>query len=346
MALERSPDRPAPTKVHGDDVLAVGRELFAASGIDGGIAESWLSIAVRRDELGDFVRGMGRLPDVLDRVGSRELGMRLDAPAEKLTVLSARVWAPRRHWPDQVGQRAAALAAEMAGESGIGLVAFPKPHVVGAVLGPVLDAGMIGVVSVQNAPLMNHPGVASGNLVGNNPLAFCAPGDPPFLFDGAMSQNSLFGLLEHAKSGTLPEGAVLDEDGEPSRDPKVVEGLSGPERGGGSLVPLGGVKGLGLAMCAEFLAGALTGGFHDPPAGKPWGEGALVVAFSGKLFPSPRMTDRIRDYLVQFDSYPGLHAQSSVVNRTKGGIEYPEDVLRALDAASEQRGLAGRLVSN
>lgn len=269
----------------------------------------------------------------------------LETRTEKSTTLSARVRAPRRHWPDQVGQHAAVLAAGMASEHGIGLVAFPKPHVVGAVLEPVVGAGMLGAVFVQNAPLMNHPGAAPRNLVGNNPFAFCAPGDPPFLFDGAMSQHSLFGLLEDAKRGALPKGAVLDEDGKPSRDPKIVEGLSGPERGGGSLAPLGGVKGLGLAMCAELLAGALTGGFHDPPAGKPWGEGALVVAFAEQLFPSQGMADRIRDYLGQFDSYPGLHAQSSVVERTTGGITYPEDLLRALDAASEQRGLARRLAS-
>ena len=57
------------------------------------------------------------------------------------------------------------------------------------------------------------------------------------------------------------------------------------------------------------------------------------------------MADRIKAYLGQFDSYPGLHAQSSAAKRAKDGIEYPEHVLRELDWASEERGLAGTLAS-
>ena len=317
--------------------------MFGAAGVDPTIAVSWLDVAVRRDSLGDFARGMRRLPAVLGRVDSGDLGMSLDVRGERLTALSARVRAPHLHWPDQVGRHAAELAAVMAGEQGIGLVAFPKPHVLGATLEPVLDAGMMGLVLVQNAPLINHPGVASRNLVGNNPLAFCAPGDPPFLFDGALSQRSLFGLLDDARDGTLPPGAVFDESGAPSRDPRIVEGLASAERRGGSLAPLGGIKGIGLAMCAELLAGALTGGFHDPPTGKPWGEGALVIAFGEKLFRSEDMAAHIRTYLEQFDSYAGQHARLLAAERTSDGIEYPEAVLKALDAASMSRGITARL---
>ena len=96
-------------------------------------------------------------------------------------------------------------------------------------------------------------------------------------------------------------------------------------------------------MCAEFLTGALTGGFHDPPPGKPWGEGALVVAFSETLFPQRDVASEARTYLERFDSYPGLHAQRSISEHAKDGIEYPFDVLKGLDGASQERGLTGSL---
>lgn len=321
----------------------MGEALFSAVGVDPGVSSSWLDVAVRRDSIGDFARGMRRLPDVLGRVESGELAPHLDVRVERPTPVSARVSAPPRHWPDQVGRFAAGLAVGVARERGVGLVAFPKPGVVGAALGPVVEARMLGAVFVQNRPLMNLPGVAPRNLVGNNPVAFCAPADPPFLFDGALSQHSLFGLLEAAREGRVPPGAVLDERGDPSEDPEIVARLSRGERERGGLAPLGGIKGLGLAMCAELLAGALTGGFHEPPPGKPWGEGALVMAFDAGLFGADDLViGRIGEYLARFGAYPGLHARQVSGARSEGSIEYPPEVLEALDAAAARRGLPAR----
>lgn len=324
------------------EVTAFGKELFGAARVECRISASWLAVALGRDGVGDFARGMGRLPGILERVGSGELGRRLELGVGRPSALSVRVSAPAGHWPDQVGQSAAALAVDVAAEHGVGLAAFPKPHVVGATLKPVVESGMLGAVFVQNRPFMNHPGVADRNLVGNNPFACCAPGDPPFLFDGALSQHSLFGLLDAAKIGEdLPENAVLDANGGPSRDPEIVERLYGGDTDRGSLAPLGGVRGLGLAMCAEFLAGALTGGFHDPPPGKPWGEGALVVVFDPGLFGEEDVDGRARRYLEQFGRYPGLRAQEAAGVRAH--LEYPEQVLTDLNAAAERFGVGARL---
>ena len=136
-------------------------------------------------------------------------------------------------------------------------------------------------------------------------------------------------------------------DGHPSDDAYIVEYLVRGDGRQGSLAPLGGIKGLGLAMCAEFVAGALTGGFHAPPPGKPWGEGALVVALSASLFHTEHLLDRIQTYLSQFTTYPGLHAQQLVTEAvTADAIEYPEPVLQALNTAAQQRGLAERIAFN
>jgi LDH2 family malate/lactate/ureidoglycolate dehydrogenase len=332
------------TRIAMERILAVGEALFSDVGVERAVASSWLQVAIRRDAVGDFARGMQRLPCVLERVESGDLGPRLDVASERLGPMSARVRAAPRHWPDQVGQYAAGLAVGLAREHGIGLVAFPKPSVVGATLGPVVEAEMLGAVVVQNAPLMNHPGVAARSLVGNNPIAFCAPGDPPFLFDGALSQHSLFGLLDASRRGRVPAGAVLDGRGDASSDPEIVERVARREREAGSLAPLGGVKGLGLAMCAEFLAGALTGGFYEPPAGKPWGEGALVAVLRASLFGADdeMLAARTGEYLAQFDTYPGLHSERLVSAGLKEGVEYPEEAIEALEEEADRRGLEAR----
>ena len=295
------------------------------------VVSSWIQIALDRDMIGDFARGIGRLPFILYQIDRGVLDRTLCIQSETITAISACVSAPSRHWPDQVGIHAAQEAVSLAQDHSIGLVAFPKPSIVGAVLKPVVSAGFLGIVLVQNTPRLNGR-ISVDNCVGNNPIAICAPGDPPFLFDGALSQFSFFDLLDKAQKGeSIPEGAILDENGCPSLDPDVVVRLAEEQSGVGSLVPLGGIKGLGLAMGVECLAGALTGGFYDPPSGKPWGQGALVIVLSPHLFGVENLESQMVSYLSNFASYPGQHAsQMRNTVRNTGYISYPETVVQTL----------------
>ena len=59
-------------------------------------------------------------------------------------------------------------------------------------------------------------------------------------------------------------------------DKETILRLAEGDFGSGGLTPIGGIKGLGLAMGMEMLAGALTGGFYQPPVGKPWGQGSMI----------------------------------------------------------------------
>lgn len=207
---------------------------------------------------------------------------------------------------------------------------------------PILKARLVGIVFVQNAPLLHSRRLAAHNLVGNNPIACCAPGEPPFVFDASLSQYSLAGLLDAAQQERLPIGAVLDARGNASDDPAIIRYLAQGESAQGGLASLGGIKGLGLAMCAEFVAGALTGGFFEPTPGKPWGEGALVLALSADLFGATHMFEHIQIYLNQFTSYPGLHARQVAATRALApdAILYPLSTLQELNAVAERRDLA------
>lgn len=51
-----------------DDVRALGQALFARVEVDQAIASSWLTIALQRDSVGDFARGMRRLPAIVERI--------------------------------------------------------------------------------------------------------------------------------------------------------------------------------------------------------------------------------------------------------------------------------------
>lgn len=310
------------------------------------IISTWVEVALGRDLIGDFPRGTPRLESIVDRLKQGVLSRKLELAIEHPTPISARVWSTYRNWPDEVARKGAELAVRLAEEHGIGAVAFPKPNIVGEALKPVWSAGLIGLLLTQNAPLLNM-GVSKENLIGNNPLAICAPGEPPFLFDGsfgAYSRHSFVSLKEHAdREGELPPGIVLDKRGNPARDADILNGILSGDRSNGSFAPLGGMKGLGMAMGMEMIAGALTGGFFGEAPGKPWGEGAVVMAFSPKLFGAAGMVERARSYLQRFDGYPGQHSfaiRKAAMER--GELAYPAESFESLKRAGVKSGVEWR----
>lgn len=320
-----------PTPIAIQSIIQLGQAALANRNVDKDLSSSWLNIALDRDMIEDWARGISRLPALLDKLGSGEMGSTLQVEVEAITPVSARINAPEGHWRDQVGIYAAGEALRLAQQQGIGLVACPKPAIVGAILEPVMEAGYIGFVGVQNTPLMNT-GLSACNHVGNNPIAICAPGAPPFLFDGALSRYSFFELLYRAQQNSdIPEGAVTQHVNSNIMDKETILRLAEGDFGSGGLTPIGGIKGLGLAMGMEMLAGALTGGFYQPPEGKPWGQGSLVMVFNPELFGVGDIKERITQYLSQFSSYPGQHARvkRESVKQT-GMITYPNDIAELL----------------
>jgi len=103
-------------------------------------------------------------------------------------------------------------------------------------------------------------------VVGNNPIAFAVPsaGDDPVVFDAATSRSSWGALLLAAQRGEpLVQGAFLGPDGLTSVDPANV-------LAGGSLQPIEGYKGYGLALCIGLLTGVLAGGCFDSEIRHPY----------------------------------------------------------------------------
>lgn len=121
-----------------------------------------------------------KLYKFLVRNRNGQISRRLEITTEQITPLSARVYSTYRNCPDEVGRKGAVLATSIADTYGIGIVAVPKPNIIGEGLMPVLAAGQIGLILTQNNPLLNMR-ISDENLIGNNPLAICAPGEPPYV---------------------------------------------------------------------------------------------------------------------------------------------------------------------
>jgi LDH2 family malate/lactate/ureidoglycolate dehydrogenase len=115
-----------------------------------------------------------------------------------------------------------------------------------------VESGAFCLVGQRTPPLLALPGFGRP-AIGHNPIAFGCPvtGAAPLIFDIACSVAARGHILLAAREGRpIPEGWALDETGAPTTD--AQRALHG------ALVPMGGHKGIGIAMMVECLAGALA----------------------------------------------------------------------------------------
>lgn len=148
------------------------------------------------------------------------------------------------------------VAARAAKESGVALLAVRNSHHAGVLGFPVADLAEQGLVAMgfANSPASLAPYGGKKVTFGTNPLAMACPRKdaPPLVIDLSMGLLARGKILQAAKKGELiPEGAAVDAQGNPTRDPaKAFDG---------ALLPFGGPKGYALALMVEIMSAALTG---------------------------------------------------------------------------------------
>ena len=114
------------------------------------------------------------------------------------------------------------------------------------------EAGAFCILGQRTPPLLAMEGFRAPGL-GHNPIAFGCPmeGREPIVFDIACSVAARGHILLAARDGKpIPAGWAVDRHGVPTTDAQAaVHGM---------LMPMGGHKGVGIAMMVECLAGAFT----------------------------------------------------------------------------------------
>lgn len=126
-------------------------------------------------------------------------------------------------------------------------------------------AGLVSVhfVNTSGFGVLVAPHGGSDRRLSANPIAAGVPvrGEAPIILD--MSTCVIAeGKIQVArnKGEALPEGAVVDGAGRPTRDAEQF--YADPP---GAILPIAGHKGSGLSLICEVLAGALTGGGSTHP---------------------------------------------------------------------------------
>lgn len=207
-------------------------------------------------------------------------------------------------------------------------------------------SGRLALLCQKTPPMMALPG-SRGASIGNNPIAFAAPvpDGPPLVFDMANSVVARGQVMQALRDGApIPHEWALGPDGLPTTDPALA--LKG------SMRPIAGHKGMGLAMIVECLAGALTGAVDiveaspQGPVGSAGGISAFLLVINPELFVGKKafetsMAQWLGNYLGAAGPrarYPGQRQALCEAERLAQGIPIPESVLRELRATGESVG--------
>jgi LDH2 family malate/lactate/ureidoglycolate dehydrogenase len=197
-------------------------------------------------------------------------------------------------------------------------------------------------------------------MLGNGPMAVGIPAGrhDPVILDMSFTESSMSGVRMAVDQGmTLPPGVFLDEDGNPTTQPRFEpsDGTRGAVEVKGSLTPLGnGHKGYAILFVLGLLASALTG--TDPAweltaeeAGNRFGTLIWVLdptAFVGDALPA--FVDHYIDTLaasprrpgVDRILYPGQRSQElQRERRDDGTVQIPTDQMTSLTELAGELGI-------
>ncbi|NIS59255.1 MAG: Ldh family oxidoreductase [Proteobacteria bacterium] len=197
--------------------------------------------------------------------------------------------------------RAMRISIRKGRDFGIGLTLVRNTNNIGFLSFYTLIAaaeGMTGICACNAAASM-APWGGSEPFLGTNPLSIAVPNDSeaPVVLDMSASVVAR-GKIRRAQrlKEEIPIGWALDEKGQPTTDPSAA--LKG------TLLPIGGPKGYGLALIIDLLAGMLSGSkygkevetFHQLRG--PTGIGVLTMAIDIERFmPLNRFRELMASYV-------------------------------------------------
>jgi LDH2 family malate/lactate/ureidoglycolate dehydrogenase len=213
-----------------------------------------------------------------------------------------------------------------------------------------LAAGMVGLYfAVGNA---NHlpPWGGLDMLLSTNPISVAIPAaeEPPIVLDMATTVAAYGKVKAYAARGlAMPEGWMVDREGQPLTDPRRA--------GEGFLLPIGGYKGYGLSLVVGLLAGTLNGAAmgkdvidFNADATTPTNTGHAVAAIDPAAFGDPAefrssVDVVIRDLRaarrmpgVERIWMPGEQSHERIQARRRDGIPLPPSVVAALDRVADE----------
>lgn len=270
--------------VTAETLAALTEAIFAAKGMAREHAKTVAEVLVWADLRGAPSHGVQRIPRYIEIIEAGEMNLR---PAMKIVKeLRGAVLIDADRAPGQVSMSlAASEAVRKAKESGIGLALVRRTtHTAALGFYTRLAAlqGMAALAGSASWPNMIYHGAREA-AVATNPLSIAVPRaqGEPMILDMATGVVALGKIVHAARSGKpIPEGWALDQEGNPTTDPKAAA----------LPLPLGGPKGSGLSLMIEAIASLITQNplvaetLEETEEGKKHRQNAFLIAIDIAAF--------------------------------------------------------------
>lgn len=247
-------------RIRHQDIEEQTRRALTRRGVGAEQAAVCARIVAENSLDGVTSHGVTRLPHL---IGTIDQGLvARDAEPELVAGFGAiERWDGRRGLGPAMATRFMARAMDLAATNGIGCVAARNTThwLRGGTYGlQAARAGFAAICWTNARPGMPAWGGTRLRL-GNNPIVFALPGDPPMLVDMALSQFSYGKIQEAALAGRrLPVAGGVGFDGRPTDDAReIIETL---KAGAYCLLPTGYWKGSALAFMLDAMAAVLADG--------------------------------------------------------------------------------------
>jgi LDH2 family malate/lactate/ureidoglycolate dehydrogenase len=314
------------------------------------------NLMVKSDLVGADGHGIFRLPAYLKRIRAGGVNLQPNIRVEREQGATALINGDNA-LGHLVMNRAVDLALEKVKQHSVCWVGSHFGNHSGAAsvyVRKLAEQGFIGIyMAVGNA---NHMAPWGGVdlLLSTNPIAIAVPaGKEPIVLLDIATTVAAYGKVKVAaqKGESIPDDWMIDKQGKPITDPK--------RSAEGSLLPIGGYKGYGLAVMIGLLAGALNNAavgkgtidfnaHHDLVTNT--GQTIIAVdpsAFGDKDAFIARVIELVNDLKnsttlpgVKEIRVPGEGAAKTMAQRQQAGIPVSPELLDALNTCAKECGIA------
>jgi uncharacterized oxidoreductase len=287
------------------------RDIFEAIGVSPDGAAWMAQLLVRSNLRGHDSHGVIRIPQYIASWRKGEVdpkaGLRVVQEGPATALVDGNMG-----FGQIVARRGMELAMDKAGAVGVSAVGIFNSNHIGRLADyaeMACEGDMIALITVNNSGAGQRMAPWGGRAprLSTNPIAFASPAKEaaPISIDissTVVAEGKI--RVKRNRQEQLPLGWVLDADGNPTTDQNAIYG--DPP---GTILPVGGHKGYGLALMGEILSGILARAGHVTESPGVMYNGIFMTVFDISRFVPPatfraEVDDLIR-YLKSCPTIPG-----------------------------------------
>ena len=297
-----------------DEIKTLVTNVFLKQGCNKNNASALANTITKAEEDGSSSHGLFRVPGYVASLQSGKVNGIASPKLEKTTPVILTCNADNG-FASTAHEFALPILADTAKTNGVAVLSIKGCYHFAA-LWPETEylakQNLVGFACTAFKPSV-APAGAKKAFFGTNPISMAWPrnGQNPVVFDMATATMANGEVMIAARDGhSLPDGVGLDENGEPSNDPKeILKGV---------LLPFGGYKGSAISLMVELFAAGLIGDVfsyeaqeNDNNDGGPPSGGEFIMAFNPQIIAGQNWEEHCGNFFQKLTSIDGVRLPGS-----------------------------------